>query len=86
MQLSAEKGGPLILPGSGLNAEVLPAFLNELPLLTEIHLTASELVDDRVPDENGLMEGFGGQKVWRMNEDKLWGVFAIIDELGRAPE
>lgn len=74
------------LPGSGINADMLPGFLEQLPTLKEIHLTASEVVkDDHAgrAGEKGAVFGFGEPKIWRMNEDKLRAVFQVIDALQR---
>jgi hypothetical protein len=72
------------LPASGINAEMLPGFFDLLPGLEEIHLTASEVVEDAHAGESGDKGagfGFGEPKLWRMNEDKLRAVFRVIDEL-----
>jgi hypothetical protein len=72
------------LPGSGIDAGMLPRFLELLPDLQEIHLTASEVVDDELAGHSGVAGaafGFGEPKRWRMNEDKLKAVFQVIDDL-----
>jgi hypothetical protein len=55
--------------------------------LTEIHLTASEAVDDGLHQSlEYYMEkyGFGQGKIWKMNEEKLRAVFVIIDRYGQS--
>lgn len=77
---------PKILPGSGLNGDNLAKFLTDVPELTEIHLTASDAVDDGHSmhlQEKNLMMGFGGNQVWKMNKEKLRAVFKIVDDLGQ---
>jgi hypothetical protein len=72
------------LPASGINADMLPGFLEILSGLEEIHLTASEIVDDVAAGDSGRVGahfGFGEPKIWRMNEEKLRAVFQVIDEL-----
>jgi len=85
---SLTKGnGPKILPASGLNGDNLAKFMADVPDITEIHLTASEAVDDgqsMVLQEKNLILGFGGNQIWKVNEDKLRAVFKIIDDLGQA--
>ena len=79
-------GGPKILPGSGLNGLNLPGFLAQVPEVTEIHLTASEIVGDGQPmalQEKSLKMGFGGYHLWMMSKEKLRAVFKVIDDLGQ---
>jgi copper homeostasis protein CutC len=87
IEISRRIAGPDILPGGGINADNLADLLDGLPRLTEIHLTASEAVDDRASRSvERFMEkyGFGQGKIWKMNEEKLRAVFAIIDRYGQA--
>lgn len=72
-----------ILPGSGINGDMLPDFLSRLPLITEIHLSASEAVDEasgRAKDR-GVELGFGNGKVWALSEQKLKSAFQAVFDM-----
>lgn len=72
-----------ILPGSGISAEMLPAFLEQLPDIDEIHLSASEAIMSFTGPvvDRGAELGFGDGRLWNLNEDKLRRVFQILSDL-----
>ena len=72
-----------ILPGSGINPDMLPDFLERLPDITEIHLSASEAAMTHTGPvvDRGAELGFGDGRVWTLNEEKLRRVFQILSDL-----
>lgn len=81
-QPSSSDNQVAILPGSGIHGEMLPDFLSHLPNIMEIHLSASEAIDEEVDwsGDRGKELGFGSGKVWRLNREKLKSAFqAIVD-------
>ena len=74
---------PSILPGSGINADMLRDFLEQLPDIEEIHLSASEAVMSFAGPavDRGAELGFGDRRTWELNEEKLRRVFQILSDL-----
>lgn len=63
---------------------MLPAFLDALPDLDEVHLSASEALVDpsrAASISRGNELGFGDGMVWQVSEDKLKRVFQLVHDL-----